>query len=712
MELATPIQEIPKIRPLYQKKLHRAGIKTVLDLLFYFPSRYEDFSKILPISELKINENATISGEILNIESFKTKRKKMFLTEAVIGDKSGAIKAIWFGNPYLKKILKPKEKVYLSGKLIRSQGNLFLSNPIYEKISLYKKDFIHTGRIIPIYSESIGISSRWLRYIIYWLLENLKNKIPEILPQNLIKENNLLGREGAIFQIHFPKSIRLKERAQKRFAFEELFFLELFVLNQKRQLKKHSSLAIPIKLEVVKEFINSLPFSLTAAQKKVVWQILKDLEKERPMSRLLQGDVGSGKTVVATIAALNVAKAGFQVAFMAPTEILAKQHFETAANFLKDFNLNLALLTSKADKFISKKLKNQVIEISREKLLKKVRANEIDILIGTHALIQDKVKFKNLGLVIVDEQHRFGVEQRARLVANTANAQKKIPHLLSMTATPIPRTLALTIYGDLDLSLIDQMPRGKRKVKTILVPPKKRKDAYQFVKKEIKKGKQVFVICPRIEKDKKTKKVEKKKRGWSWSEVKAVKEEYEKLKKDVFKEFRIGMLHGKLASKEKERIMKDFRNKKIDILVSTSVVEVGIDVPEANLMIIEGAERFGLSQLHQFRGRIGRKGQEAFCLLFCGSSSKKSYQRLRALITTQDGLKLAEKDLEIRGPGDFLGKRQWGIPDLAMASLGDLSLVEAAREGAKKILEESPALTKYPFLLKETKKFNQKIHLE
>jgi len=426
---------------------------------------------------------------------------------------------------------------------------------------------------------------------------------------------------------------------------------------------------------------------------------LKDMEKKIPMSRLLQGDVGSGKTVVATISALNCAKNGYQVAFMAPTEILAKQHFETIHNFLKNFNLNIGLLTSKSDRFFSKKLKNEVVEISKRKLIEFTEKGEIDILIGTHALIQDKVKFKKLGLVIVDEQHRFGVEQRAKLCKQSKTKERLIPHLLSMTATPIPRTLSLTIYGDLDISILDEMPRGKRKVNTVIVPPKKREKAYQLIKEEIKKGRQAFLICPRIEPGEK-------------SEIRAVKEEYKKLKEKIFPEFEVGMLHGKLSSKEKERIMKDFREGKINILVSTSVIEVGIDIPNATVMIVEGAERFGLAQLHQFRGRIGRGGEESYFFLFCESSSRSTQKRLKALVETDDGLKLAEVDLKLRGPGDFVGKRQWGIPNLAMEYLSDLNLIKTTREAAKEILEQDIYLKKYPLLRKELEKFKGLAHLE
>jgi len=631
-------------------------------------------------------------------------KKGIILTQALISDESGSIKAIWFNQPFLKNVLKKDTHLLLAGKLTIGAKESCLQNPVYEKIKNpniqpFDPRLTHVGRIVPVYPETEGLTSRWLRFAIKRILKKYLTSLKEPLPEFILKKYNLLPIKEAISQIHFPSSFELAKKAKERFAFQDLLILQLFVLEQRIERYKEKSAPIPIKIEVVKKFVDSLPFKLTQAQKKAAWQILKDMEKKIPMSRLLQGDVGSGKTVVATISALNCAKNGYQVAFMAPTEILAKQHFETIHNFLKNFNLNIGLLTSKSDRFFSKKLKNEVVEISKRKLIEFTEKGEIDILIGTHALIQDKVKFKKLGLVIVDEQHRFGVEQRAKLCKQSKTKERLIPHLLSMTATPIPRTLSLTIYGDLDISILDEMPRGKRKVNTVIVPPKKREKAYQLIKEEIKKGRQAFLICPRIEPGEK-------------SEIRAVKEEYKKLKEKIFPEFEVGMLHGKLSSKEKERIMKDFREGKINILVSTSVIEVGIDIPNATVMIVEGAERFGLAQLHQFRGRIGRGGEESYFFLFCESSSRSTQKRLKALVETDDGLKLAEVDLKLRGPGDFVGKRQWGIPNLAMEYLSDLNLIKTTREAAKEILEQDIYLKKYPLLRKELEKFKGLAHLE
>jgi len=707
LNLYSPIEEIPRVGIVFQKKLKRMGVNTVRDLLFHFPHRYEDFSKITKISEVKLNGPFCIQGKILEIKNLRTWKKRMILTKALVQDESGAIQVIWFNQPYLAKTFKKDDNISLVGKTSLGKEGMYLANPSYEKLT-ENMDFLHTSRIVPVYPETEGLSSRWLRYILRPVIAEVAKKTRDPLPEKIIKENDLLPFKKALWQIHFPDSLGLAKKAQERFSFEEIFFISLFTLREKFRISKEKSSAIPINLPLVQDFVKNLPFKLTDAQRKSAWQILKDVEKTRPMNRLLEGDVGSGKTVVAAIAALNVAKAGFQVAIMAPTEILSKQHFQGVAKLLEKFKLGIALLTGKEDKIRSKKLKNEVLEISRQRLLEKTKEAKIDILIGTHALIQDKVKFGKLALVVVDEQHRFGVEQRARLCQNRG----AIPHLLSMTATPIPRTLALTIYGDLDLSLLDELPKGRKKIITKVISPEERDKAYDFIRKEVKKERQVFVICPRIEPATNEQRAANNKDILGWTEAKAVKEEYEKLSKKVFPDLKVGMLHGKMKSKEKEKIMKDFKNKKTDILVSTSVVEVGIDIPNATVMMIEGAERFGLAQLHQFRGRVGRSKYQSYCFLFTDSPAKKTKARLKALLTSKNSFELAEKDLKIRGPGDFFGQRQWGIPDIAMNSLSNIFLVEKTRQAAKEILEEDPPLKKYPFLKERIDSFRQKIHLE
>ncbi len=697
MNLDTLVNKIPRIGIEYQKKLKRLGIKTVRDLLWHFPYRYQDFSNLTPISDVKIGETVCIQGEIVEIKIRQTWKRRMFLTTALVKDKTGSIKVIWFNQPYLINTLQAKDGVYLAGKTSKGPKGMYLSSPSYEKISSRKSDkskLVHTGRIVPVYPETEGLSSRWLRFILKPLLTKFQDEIQDYLPEKIRKKHGLLDIKKALWQIHFPDSMELAQQARQRFSFEELFILSLMILREKMKLMTEKSISIPIHIEVIKEFVDSLPFKLTNAQKKCSWRILKDLEKTRPMNRLLEGDVGSGKTVVAVMAALNVARAGFQIGFMAPTEILANQHFQEISKLLNGFDLSIGLLTGKKSK-----LKNR--KMARNKLLEKIKQGKVDILIGTHALIQESVKFGKLALVVLDEQHRFGVEQRAKLTLKS----ELIPHLLSMTATPIPRTLALTVYGDLDLSLIDEMPKGRKKVMTKIVAPKQRKETYQFIREQVKNKRQIFVICPRIESSN---------NGTinSWTDTKTIKQEYKKLSEEIFPKFKIDMLHGRMKTSEKEKIMKKFKKGKTDILVSTSVVEVGIDVPNATVMMIEGAEKFGLAQLHQFRGRVGRGDYQSYCFLLTSSSSPKTNKRLRALKSCENGFELAEKDLEIRGPGELLGSRQWGIPDLSMASLKDVFLVEKTRNTAKELLNKDPQLKKHPLLQKRLKLFRQRIHLE
>jgi len=702
MNLSTPIEELPRIGPVYQKKLKKLGVKIVRDLLFHFPHRYEDFSDIVPIASAEAEKTICIQGKITSIKNIRIFKRRMVLTEALVNDDSGTIRITWFNQPYLINTLKQGDFVFLAGKFTSKNGRKYLSSPAYEKIPAQfikaetKYDSVHIGRLIPVYPETEGLSSRWLRFIIKPILANLKNDLQDPLPAEIREKNDLLEIKNAILQIHFPDSLNKAELAKKRFVFEKLFDIALIILKEKVRLAKEKATIVPINLEIVKEFIQELPFKLTDDQKKACWQILKDMEKIKPMNRLLDGDVGSGKTAVALISALNAAKAGFQVAFMAPTEILSKQHYKTAKELLKKFKLKIGLITGKENYIDGKKAR-------RKELLEKVKNNEIDILIGTHALVQGTVEFKNLGFVIIDEQHRFGIDQRAQLVKK----QNFLPHLLSMTATPIPRTLALTIYGDLDLSLIKEMPKGRKKIITKIISPKERKNAYSFVKKQIKEGKQVFVICPRIESRKSEIESEAILR---WAEAKAVEDEYEKLSKIIFPDFKIGKLHGKMKPEEKEMVLNGFKDKKTDIIISTSVIEVGIDFPNATTMIIEDSDKFGLAQLHQFRGRVGRGKHQSYCFLF---SEFPGNPRLRAIVKSQDGFELAEKDLKLRGPGDLIGQRQWGIHCFVMdALIKNLPLVEKTRETAKEIIQRDPELKKYPLLRKKIEEFREKIHLE
>jgi len=737
-DLQTKIEYVPKIGAVYQKRLKKFGIKTVQDLLFHFPARYDDFSEIITIKHARqrLGEVICIQGRIAEIESKNTFRKRMSVIEAVIEDGTGEVKVIWFNQPYIEKSLKEDDCICLAGKISLFKEGIYLNSPSFEKINDIgeNENLTHTGRIVPVYPETRGVTSKWLRYIIKSLLYRFAEQIPESLPPEIIKKYKFLPINEALWQLHFPNSFEAADAAKARFSFEELFLIQLNVLRQKIKMQQKRSYECKMNAELMKKFTDLLPFKLTDSQKKCAYAILKDLEKPVPMSRLLEGDVGSGKTVVAAMAALNTAKNcppfGGQVAFLAPTEILVKQHFKSISNLLKDFDVSVGLLTGKDARIFRK---DEVFEVSKKSFLGDLENGEISIAVGTHSLIQKGITFKALALVIVDEQHRFGVGQRDELI----KGQKIIPHLLSMTATPIPRTLALTIYGDLDLCLIDEMPKNRKKIKTVIVEPAQRKEAYKFIEKEVKEGKGIFVICPKIESRASKLQSIKDKGGVVGSvnavassdftvqnypintlsslavnDVKAVKEEYERLSKEIFPDLRITMLHGKMKAAEKEVIMRDFAKGEIDILVSTSVVEVGVDVPRATVMMIEGAERFGLSQLHQFRGRVGRSEFQSYCFLFTTSPDQLNRRRLKALVESDNGFVLAQKDLEIRGPGSLYGTQQWGIGDMAMQGLSNIFLVEKTRQAAKEILENDPDLKTYPQLKERLRAFQQKIHFE
>lgn len=690
--LNTPIQNISRFSPGAVKKLEKLKIKTVRDLLYHFPSRYDDFSNFTPISEIKPGFQSSARGTILNAKNIRIFRRNMVLTEVIIEDDAGAIKSVWFNQPYLINQFKPGRLINLSGKVVASKGRLCFSNPAYEIVGYgeqkNKKEPLHTGRLVPVYPETSGLTSRWLRFAVKPVLK-FANQLPDILPNEIRKNYRLPNLIHALSQIHFPEKIENAQLARKRFAFEELFILQLLMGQERLKLRQKTAPIIKFDETAVKKFVESLPYKLTDDQKKVSWQIIKDIERPKPMNRLLEGDVGSGKTIVAAIAAYLAALNGHQAVFMAPTEILSRQHFEKISSLLKNLKIPIGLLTSSEARIDGQK-------IGKKDFLKEVENGSVKILIGTHSLIQKNVVFKNLALIIIDEQHRFGVNQRAALLKNS---KFLIPHLLSMSATPIPRTLGLTVWGDLDLSLIKEMPKGRKNIITKTVPPQKRDWAYEFIKNEIKKGRQAFVVCPLIEESEKL-------------QVKAAKKECERLKTEIFPHLKIGLLHGRMKAKEKEKIMSEFLNRDLDILVTTSVVEVGIDVPNATVMMIEGADRFGLASLYQFRGRVGRSEYQSYCLLLTDSTLVSVNERLRAIESAQSGFDLAERDLEMRGPGDFAGVRQSGLPDLAMASLTDLKLIEETKEAAKMITAADPYLKKYPILLSRVSEFKNRIHFE
>ncbi len=688
-DFQTPIQLITGIGQQYQKRFKKLGIETVKDLLFYFPFRYEDFSQTKKIAEINPDEITTIEGKIIQIKTFRTAKRKVFITEAIIEDETDQMKVIWFNQPYLTKNLKTGDIISMAGKLIEEKNKSYFLPSHYEKITDLNQDRRETGGLIPVYPETEGLGSRTIRFFIKKCLNETRFPI-DPLPLNIRKKYNLFELKKALKEIHFPNNITSAKLAKKRFLFEDLFNLELVILTQRQKLKQAKGFLIKTKIDILEKFSQELNFQLTNDQKKALVEILKDLQKGKPMNRLLQGDVGSGKTIVAAIAALITVKNNYQVAFMAPTEILANQHFQTLSQLFKNFDLNVGLLTSTEAQISFSGL---VTKIKKSDFLKECSKQKIDIIIGTHALIQKNVQFKKLGLIIIDEQHRFGLEQRKALLT----AKKDfLPHLLSMTATPIPRSLALTIWGDLDISSIRELPKNRQPIITKIILPNQREKIYQFVKTEIKNGRQVFVICPLINDSPKL-------------ELKSVNQEYEKLK-EIFPDFKIGILHGKLKSKEKEKIMKQFLNHEVDILISTSVVEVGIDIPNASIILIEGAERFGLAQLYQFKGRVGRGPYQSYCFLFSETSTANSQKRLESLTKVKNAFELAEIDLQMRGPGEFLGTKQSGLPDNLMEALKHLDLVQSAKKEAEEILNSDPNLQFHPLLKEKIK--NQKEILE
>lgn len=691
----TKLRSIPKITPKYLKPLERLGLTTVEDLLFYFPFRYEDFSKIVPISEEFLNQTVTVRGIIVKSKLTRIFRRRMSIAEITIRDENNIpLKAVWFNQPYIHENLKEGVAVRLSGKIILNKKLLSMSNPSWERAT---REITNTGAIIPVYSETRGITSKWIRWQLKPLLEIAK-QMDDPIPHEVRQKLNLYDLYTALQQIHYPDSDEKLLRAQKRFAFQEMFLIQLKALQVRSSWAKEKAVTIKFEENLIKSFVATLPFKLTNAQRKASFEILKDLEKPKPMNRLLNGDVGSGKTLVAAIAALQTLSAKFQVALMAPTEVLARQHFESFCELFSNQKLNIALLTS------SYKLTNDGKEITRPKLLEKIKKGEIDLVIGTHALIQKDIAFHNLALIIIDEQHRFGVAQRAYLQQKIGSIndgiKNKIPHLLTMTATPIPRTLTLTLFGNLDLSLLDEMPKNRKNIITKIISTEERKATYQFIRSEIEKGHQCFVILPLVEESK------------ALAEVKAATVEHKRLSEEVFPDLKLGLLHGRLKAKEKEAVMKEFQENKTKILVATAVVEVGIDIPNATVMIIEGADRFGLSQLHQFRGRIGRSEMQSHCFLFPTSNTGTSKARLKALEKYSDGFKIAENDLKLRGPGQFLGTIQSGIPDIAMENLTNVKLIKISQEEAKSIIEKDSTLENHPALIKALNRFSEKVHLE
>lgn len=709
----TPLERVKGVGFKYASALQKKGILTVKDLLFYFPFRYDNFSEFREIRSLQVGEKVTIEGALKTLEKKTTRRRGMSLVEGIVYDKTGVVKIVWFNQPYLMNSLTKEAFYRFSGKVDFNGNFLTLVNPSFEKTD---NPAVNTGGLLSVYHEDYVLNSRFLRKIIFSLLPLVEN-LSETLPNLLLENFRLMDLKEAIKEIHRPSSEAKKESAKRRLAFEELFLIQLYMGQRRNKWKKNKAPTILPKIRVVKKFVKSLPFTLTNAQRRASWEIIQDLGRSFPMNRLLEGDVGSGKTVVAGISALVTAKSGFQAVFLAPTEILAVQHFKTLKKFFQGF-----LKAGEIGVFTRSKKATDQEKLSKEKIIKKIKKGEIKMIAGTHAVLQKEVDFKKLGLVVIDEQHRFGVNQRSFLQNKISSLEEEVPHLLSMSATPIPRTLALAVYSDLELSILNELPAGRQKIMTRIITEGSREKMYAFIRQEVKKGRQVFVICPLIGEDEAENKFNE--ANFSLTrpqydfeelakiEVKAVKKESEYLAKKIFPDLKIAMLHGKMKGPEKEKIMLDFKDRKSHILVSTSVVEVGVDVPNATIMLIEGAERFGLAQLHQFRGRVGRSDIQSYCFLSLSEGGVTANRRLEALVKTNDGFKLAEADLKLRGPGDFIGIRQSGLPDLTMSSLSDSELIKNAKGGADLILAKSPDLKEFPALKNRLNAFLKTFHGE
>ena len=708
MDLSLPVEKLKNVGIRNAPRLKRLGVKTLKELLWHFPTRYEDYSETVPISDIAPDQKVNIQGEIVKIDTKKIFPRRLFVTNAIVKDLSGAVKAVWFNQPFIENQLPEGAFVSLAGKVKLGKNGTYLASPTYERIgpttyNLQPTTLKHTSGLVPVYPETEGVTSKYLRFLIKPLLSDLRLNDPT--PETILKKYDFPSLSDAIKNIHFPTSEESAQKAKDRLAFNDLMLFQIKALLERRKVNQLKSVSIPFNEELVKSFIANLPFELTKDQKIATWEILKDVDRKYPMNRLMEGDVGSGKTVVALIAAYQIVKEGYQTVFLAPTEVLAGQHFNTIKSLVNDTSIKIGLLTASASKINDE-------DVPKKVLKEKISSDEINIIIGTHAVLQKDVLFGKLALLIIDEQHRFGINQRAALVKN----KELVPHLLSMTATPIPRTLALTIYGDLDISIIREKPKNRQKIITKIIGPPQRKSAYQFVREEVGKGKQVFVVCPRIEISDPKKEVrtnsKQSKMNVLWADVRAVEEEHRKLSQEIFPDLKVAMLHGKLKPKEKNQIMQEFKDGWHDILVSTSVIEVGVDIPNATVMAIESAERFGLAQLHQFRSRVGRSEHQSYCLLFSSSGDKSTNQRLKALVHCDDGFELAEKDMVIRGPGEFMGTKQSGLPDLAMASLANVDLIKKARTEARLLLKEDPSLNKYPLLRERLDEFQKMTHFE
>jgi ATP-dependent DNA helicase RecG len=718
---ADPIsQHFTRLRADQKAALARLGIHTIRDLLYHFPARYEAAGPTGTISSAQPGTDVTLYGTIRKPETRKAWKSRRPIAEAWLEDASGKIKLMWFNQPYIAKMLNDGMVVRATGRMSGTADKSYLANPEIDRSPIPPED-VHDSlfssaktfadqTLFAIYPESKGVSSLWFLHALKKVFEaGVHESIEDPIPEGILEKYNLPSLSTALVWMHAPKTKDNADAARKRFAFEEVFILQLVMAESRREAAREKALPVTVNRDALADFVSSFPFPPTDAQTKAINDVLDDFEKPHPMRRLLEGDVGSGKTAVAAATAYLVAtsrppgrQAGtLQVAYMCPTEILAKQHFATFVSYFKDHPIQIGLLTgSECRKFPSKIDRELSTKISKAQFRKWVANGEIPIVIGTHALIQKSLEFKTLAYAIIDEQHRFGK------VARHSLAQKNglSPHLLSMTATPIPRTLALTIYGDLDLSLLDQMPVGRKPIITQVVGPEKREEAYARVRAELKEGRQAYVICPRIDEPDPTKELA--------VQAKSVKAEAERLRNHIFQEFTIDILHSKMTPAQKEETMQKFENGETKILVATSVVEVGVNVPNATVILIEGAERFGLSQLHQLRGRVIRSNHQAYCFVLPEKLGDATRERLKALATAKNGFELAEADLLQRGAGEFYGKKQWGISDITMEAIKNLKLVEAARTESAKIVKDDPTLAKHPLLKQLLAGKAEKIHIE
>ena len=661
--LNAPLTTIPGIGPKSAKNLERLGLHTLGDLLWYLPRRYIDYSQLKTINRLWYGEEVTVLATVEEMKVRPTRGGQMKLVEAVVGDGTGSLRVTWFNQPWIANQLPAGEAVALSGRIDQYLGRLTMNSPEWEPLD---RQQLHTSRIVPVYALTAGVTARWLRRVMDSVVRRLAPRLPDPLPTQIIQRQALASLPEAIEQIHFPESWDKLRRAQERLAFDEMLLLQLGVMRQRQDWSALATQPLTVDDEWIVRFRAGLPYPLTQAQETAVADLRRDLASGRPMNRLLEGDVGSGKTVVAAAAIGIAVSAGAQAALLAPTSILAEQHYQTLRGLLEPA---CGIPPAEVRLLIGATSESEKTEIRAG-----LEQGRIRVVVGTHALLEGPVRFARLGLAVIDEQHRFGVEQRAALRAKGEN-----PNLLVMTATPIPRSLALTVFGDLDVTVLDEMPPGRQPIETRILFPIERSRGYSFVETQVEAGHQAYFIYPLVEESEKV-------------AARAAVEEQERLQREVFPHIRVGLLHGRMGADEKDEVMAAFRQGTYPILVSTSVVEVGVDVPNATVMFIEGANRFGLAQLHQFRGRVGRGEHRSYCLLLPDTDDAAENERLRAMEETSDGFRLAELDLEQRGPGDFLGTRQAGLADLRMARLTDVRLIERARREADLLLESDPEL--------------------